>query len=89
MLCNQVFVEHGSVQACLSAGSQPVDLASCLRAFTSEERLEARYHCGPCSALQPATKKLQMWRLPPVLVSIMDICNNENPFGMPIRYVKS
>ncbi|XP_061382130.1 ubiquitin carboxyl-terminal hydrolase 32 isoform X2 [Danaus plexippus] len=64
----KVFVEHGSVQACLSAGSQPVDLASCLRAFTSEERLEARYHCGPCSALQPATKKLQMWRLPPVLI---------------------
>lgn len=40
----------------------------CLRAFTSEEKLEETYHCGHCKGKQPATKKLQIWKLPPILI---------------------
>ncbi|XP_041972370.1 ubiquitin carboxyl-terminal hydrolase 32 isoform X2 [Aricia agestis] len=60
--------EHESVAECAAAAARPIDLASCLRAFTSEERLEQRYHCEACRSAQPATKKLQIWRLPPVLI---------------------
>ncbi|XP_038217361.1 ubiquitin carboxyl-terminal hydrolase 32-like [Zerene cesonia] len=60
--------EHASVAACRRAAASAVDLASCLRAFTSEERLEQRYRCAACRAAQPATKKLQLWRAPPVLI---------------------
>lgn len=40
----------------------------CLRAFTTEEKLEETYHCGHCKGKQPATKKLQIWKLPPILI---------------------
>ncbi|CAK1541410.1 unnamed protein product [Leptosia nina] len=61
-------VEHVSVGECRRAGSSAVDLGSCLQAFTSEERLEQRYQCAACRTAQPATKKLQIWRAPPVLI---------------------
>lgn len=61
-------MEHWSVGACRQEAARAIDLASCLRAFTSCERLEQRYHCGHCRSAQPATKKLQIWRLPPILV---------------------
>ncbi|CAG4934218.1 unnamed protein product [Colias eurytheme] len=60
--------EHASVAAGRRAAATAVDLATCLRAFTSEERLEQRYRCAACRAAQPATKKLQLWRAPPVLI---------------------
>lgn len=63
------WVEHESVSQCRKLHTEPVDLDHCLRAFTSEESLETRYHCSTCNDKQPATKKLQIWRLPPVLVS--------------------
>lgn len=40
----------------------------CLRAFTSEEKLEEGYYCGHCKNKMPATKKLQIWKLPPILI---------------------
>lgn len=49
--------------------TDPIDLDYCLRAFTSEEQLEQWYFCSHCKAKQPATKKLQIWKLPPILVS--------------------
>ncbi|XP_059047285.1 ubiquitin carboxyl-terminal hydrolase 32 [Achroia grisella] len=54
--------------ASAAESARPVDLASCLRAFTSSERLDERYCCQRCSSAQPATKKLQIWRAPPVLI---------------------
>lgn len=39
-----------------------------MRAFTTEEKLEETYHCGHCKGKQPATKKLQIWKLPPILI---------------------
>ncbi|XP_063389066.1 LOW QUALITY PROTEIN: ubiquitin carboxyl-terminal hydrolase 32, partial [Cydia fagiglandana] len=64
----KAWVIHPSVSESSALAARPVDLASCLRAFTSHERLEQRYHCARCRAAQPATKVLQIWRLPPILI---------------------
>ncbi|XP_060533981.1 ubiquitin carboxyl-terminal hydrolase 32 isoform X2 [Cylas formicarius] len=64
----KLWTEHESVAICRKLHTEPIDLDYCLRAFTSEERLEAKYHCSSCNNLQPATKKLQIWRLPPILI---------------------
>ncbi|XP_025837544.1 ubiquitin carboxyl-terminal hydrolase 32 isoform X2 [Agrilus planipennis] len=64
----KVWHEHESVTICRKLHTEPIDLDYCLRAFTSEERLEAKYHCSKCQEKQPATKKLQIWRLPPILI---------------------
>ena len=50
--------------------SEPLNLTSCLEAFTTEEHLsdEEKYYCSKCKEHQPASKKLQIWRLPPILV---------------------
>ncbi|KAF9417462.1 hypothetical protein HW555_005465 [Spodoptera exigua] len=64
----KAWVEHESVGRCRAEAGRAIDLASCLRAFTSCERLEQRYHCAHCRSAQPATKKLQIWRLPPILI---------------------
>ncbi|KAJ0172880.1 hypothetical protein K1T71_011056 [Dendrolimus kikuchii] len=61
-------VEHASVGACRAEGAAAVGLRSCLQAFTGCERLEQPYHCAKCRAAQPATKKLQIWRAPPILI---------------------
>lgn len=64
----QVWTEHESVALCRKQQTEPVDLDHCLRAFTSEEKLEQCYHCAHCKSKQPATKKLQIWKLPPILI---------------------
>jgi ubiquitin carboxyl-terminal hydrolase 6/32 len=65
----QLWIEDESVSRCRKLHTEPIDLDYCLKAFTSEERLETMYHCSNCQDKQPATKKLQIWRLPPILVS--------------------
>ncbi len=54
----------------MRAASEPITLNKCLEAFTREEELGAddEYYCSSCKAHQLAIKKLQIWRLPPVLV---------------------
>ncbi|CAG9815061.1 unnamed protein product [Phaedon cochleariae] len=64
----KLWIEHESVAIYRKLHTEPIDLDYCLRAFTSEERLEAKYHCSNCQDKQPATKKLQIWRLPPILI---------------------
>ncbi|KAF5294350.1 hypothetical protein FQR65_LT10803 [Abscondita terminalis] len=64
----KICVEHESILTCRKLHTEPIDLDYCLKAFTSEERLEAKYHCSKCQDKQPATKKLQIWRLPPILI---------------------
>lgn len=64
----KLWLEDESVARCRKLHTEPIDLDYCLRAFTSEERLEAKYHCSRCNDKQPATKKLQIWRLPPILI---------------------
>lgn len=55
--------------------SEPLDLANCLEAFTTEEHLsdDEKYYCSKCKEHQPASKKLQIWRLPPILVCIVQV----------------
>ena len=66
----QVSEEHESVEACRREQQEPIDLDKCLEVFTSEEQLtqEDSWKCSKCKRHQLATKKLQIWRLPPVLV---------------------
>lgn len=64
----QICTEHESVAICRKQQTEPVDLDHCLRAFTTEEKLEETYHCSHCKGKQPATKKLQIWKLPPILI---------------------
>lgn len=53
------------------AQAEPISLDSCLKAFTSEEELgeDELYYCSKCKTHRLATKKLDLWRLPPMLVS--------------------
>lgn len=64
----KAWLEHESVRECMAEAARPVDLDHCLRAFTAEERLEEPYGCAACRSAQPATKKLQIWRLPPIMI---------------------
>ena len=63
--------EHSSVEQSRRAQAEPISLDSCLQAFTSEEELgeDELYYCSKCSTHRLATKKLDLWRLPPILVS--------------------
>ena len=62
--------EHHSVAASRKAATEPITLAKCLEAFTQEEELrdDDKIYCSVCSSHQPASKKLQIWRLPPILI---------------------
>ena len=62
--------EHPSVAASRKAATEPITLAKCLEAFTQEEKLgdNDKIYCSVCKTHQPCIKKLQIWRLPPVLI---------------------
>uniref|UniRef100_A0ABM5ENA4 ubiquitinyl hydrolase 1 n=1 Tax=Pogona vitticeps TaxID=103695 RepID=A0ABM5ENA4_9SAUR len=62
--------EHKSVEQSRRAQAEPINLDSCLRAFTGEEELgeDEMYYCSKCKAHCLATKKLDLWRLPPILI---------------------
>ncbi|XP_037889986.1 ubiquitin carboxyl-terminal hydrolase 32 isoform X1 [Glossina fuscipes] len=64
----RLWIDHETVAICRKEQIEPVDLNHCLKAFTSEEKLEQWYHCGHCRGKKPATKKLQIWKLPPILI---------------------
>ncbi|XP_017843639.1 ubiquitin carboxyl-terminal hydrolase 32 isoform X1 [Drosophila busckii] len=64
----RLWVDHDTIAICRREQVEPVDLNHCLRAFTSEEKLEQWYHCSHCKGKKPATKKLQIWKLPPILI---------------------
>lgn len=66
----QIVEEHSSVEQSRRAQAEPISLDSCLRAFTSEEELgeDELYYCSKCKTHRLATKKLDLWRLPPILV---------------------
>jgi len=64
------FEEDASVGLALQQQTEPVSLEQCLHAFTREEQLsgDEKYYCPKCATHQPAIKKLQIWRLPPILI---------------------
>lgn len=75
-----MWTEHSSVAHCRKQQIEPVDLDHCLRAFTSEEKLDECYYCSHCKSKQPATKKLQLWKLPPILVSFLSTIFSLNDY---------
>ena len=66
----QELVDDASVEEGHRGQQQKIKLDHCLQAFTMEEELgrDELYHCGKCKKPQLAKKKLDIWRLPPVLV---------------------
>lgn len=74
----QIVEEHCSVEQSRRAQAEPISLDSCLKAFTSEEELgeDELYYCSKCKTHRLATKKLDLWRLPPMLVSgtLLSLC---------------
>ncbi|XP_039266977.2 ubiquitin carboxyl-terminal hydrolase 32-like [Styela clava] len=61
---------HETVDQGTQGQRKPIDLDHCLKAFTTEEELGADelYYCGKCKKHQLAKKKLDIWRLPPILI---------------------
>ncbi|XP_046386606.1 ubiquitin carboxyl-terminal hydrolase 32 isoform X1 [Ischnura elegans] len=64
------YMEHPSVSRTRQQQSEPIDLDFCLEAFTKEEHLgeDEKYYCSQCRTHQLASKTLQIWRLPPILI---------------------
>ncbi|XP_071094049.1 ubiquitin carboxyl-terminal hydrolase 32-like isoform X1 [Haliotis cracherodii] len=64
------FEEHASVEESRRKQTEPIDLDTCLQAFTKEEDLgeEELYYCSKCKKHCLASKKLDIWRLPPILI---------------------
>lgn len=58
---------HDSVARNEAIDKGPVPLKHCLDAFTSEEKISEGF-CSSCKQHQEMTKKLEIWRLPPVMV---------------------
>ncbi|OQV22250.1 Ubiquitin carboxyl-terminal hydrolase 32 [Hypsibius exemplaris] len=65
-----MILEHESVRRARQEHVEPISLDSCLKAFTHEEELgpDALYSCGKCRKPQLASKRMQLWKLPPALV---------------------
>ena len=70
-VCTQVSLSDPSVTEARRQQTEPIDLDACLKAFTREEELgdDEKVHCSKCKKHQNVAKKLQIWRLPPILVS--------------------
>lgn len=58
---------HASVEKNEAIDKGPVPLRHCLDAFTTEEKISEGY-CSSCRKHLEMTKKLEIWRLPPVMV---------------------
>ena len=80
------WVEHISVSKSRTESTEPITLAKCLEAFTQEEDLgdEDKIYCPTCKSNQQVTKKLQIWRLPPILIIHLKRFQNVNS-----RWIKS
>ena len=68
----QTYKEHMSVEESRRLQTEPIDLDACLKSFTREEELgeDELYYCSKCKKHRLAAKKLEIWKLPPVLVSL-------------------
>lgn len=47
--------------------NMPLSIERCMDMFTAKERIQEAY-CGRCKTHRPATKTMDLWRLPPLLV---------------------
>ena len=67
-----------SVEESRRLQTEPIDLDACLKSFTREEELgeDELYYCSKCKNHRLAAKKLEIWKLPPVLVSLITLYHN-------------
>ena len=67
-----MFIDDESVESSRRQQTEPIGLDTCLKAFTKEEELgeDELYYCSKCKKHRLAAKKLEIWRLPPILVSL-------------------
>lgn len=62
-------IDHPSLEEVSRLETQPIDLEDCFSVFTQTEHLtnDEVWRCGRCADFRPATKKIEVWRAPPVL----------------------
>eukprot|EP01125_Pyxidicula_operculata_P014082 TRINITY_DN466_c6_g1_i1.p1 TRINITY_DN466_c6_g1~~TRINITY_DN466_c6_g1_i1.p1 ORF type:complete len:1521 (-),score=405.16 TRINITY_DN466_c6_g1_i1:30-4592(-) len=63
-------VLHKTVHELRTKEKEAISINSCLNDFTSPERLEGDnlWYCSDCKEFQPSVKKIDLWRLPPVMI---------------------
>ncbi|CAH1801921.1 unnamed protein product [Owenia fusiformis] len=66
----RIYTDHESVAKSRHLQSQPINLDTCLQSFTREEVLgeDEMWYCSKCKAHRVALKKMQIWKLPPILI---------------------
>jgi len=66
----QNFDIHESVERNRALVEQPIALSECLKWFLQEEKLgdDDSWYCPGCKEFRPATKRIDLWRLPPLLI---------------------
>ncbi len=71
-LCDPIktMQRHRTVDRCHRIDTKPLSLYECVDKFTTAERLEGndQVYCSKCKAHQDATKRVTLFRNPPVLV---------------------
>uniref|UniRef100_A0A7S3DEG2 ubiquitinyl hydrolase 1 n=1 Tax=Palpitomonas bilix TaxID=652834 RepID=A0A7S3DEG2_9EUKA len=62
--------DHPSVERCHNLLHKPMSIDKCLHAFTEEEKLgeDDYWYCPKCKDFRSASKKLDIWKTPRVLV---------------------
>jgi len=60
-------VDHLSVSENDDSVNKPVNISHCLRSFSEDEKLDQVY-CSDCKDFSPATKKIELWTTPKVLI---------------------
>ncbi|PIO24106.1 hypothetical protein AB205_0036480 [Aquarana catesbeiana] len=70
----EVAEEFGIIMKALWNGQykciSPRDFKDCLKSFSKEEKLtdNNRFYCSNCKTRRDSTKKIEIWKLPPVLL---------------------
>lgn len=62
--------KHASAATIVSKSEGSIPLSDCIKAFTQEEILSEQdpWYCSDCKDFRQATKKFDLWKLPPVLI---------------------
>eukprot|EP00904_Undaria_pinnatifida_P005639 jgi/Undpi1/2204/HiC_scaffold_12.g05590.m1 len=65
-----------------------VSLESCIERFCEEETLEGdnAWYCSTCKKHQPATKKLELWKVPPVLIVHLKRFGGGAKISLPVLF---
>jgi len=53
-----------------SKEKEPIDLTTCIQEYTSKERLDGEdlWYCSTCKEHQTSVKKIDLWKLPPIVI---------------------